>query len=101
MRQKRKIKPINKAIVICGRIGSGKTTLAKKIAEMQDVPIASFGGFIKHYCEEKGVATNRKILQDVGAELVKNPKKLIKDVIAFYKKDSSNIILEGYDILKS
>jgi len=89
-------KPVKKIIAICGRISSGKTTLAKQISERYSLPIASFGGFLKQYCEMNNLPTDRKSLQDVGKDFISgNPKKLLKDVIIFYKGDSETVLLEG------
>lgn len=94
--KKIKKKPVKKIIAICGRISSGKTTLANQIADRCKLPIASFGGFIKHYCEQNRLPTDRKNLQDVGRNFINdNPKKFLKDVIMFYKGDSEIVILEG------
>jgi dephospho-CoA kinase len=96
-KQKRVIQnPAKKIIAICGRISAGKTTLAKQISERYNFPIASFGGFIKHYCELNKLPTNRKSLQDVGRNFINdNPKKFLKDVILFYRNGSEIVILEG------
>lgn len=97
-RRKYKIKkkPVKKVIVISGKISSGKTTLAKEISVRFNLPIASFSGYLKYYCEKRKLPTDRKSLQDIGRKLVTTkPYLFLKHVVLFYKGDSDTIILEG------
>lgn len=95
-KDKVKKKPVKKVIVISGKISSGKTTLAKDISERFNLPVASFSGYLKHYCEKHKLPTDRKSLQDVGRKLVTTkPYLFLKHVVLFYKGNSDTIILEG------
>lgn len=88
-----KIKTI---ITISGRISSGKSYAAELIQNKFGFPIASFGGYLKYYCEQKSLSTDRKNLQDIGEKLVEtNPRQFIIDVISHFIGSSDKIILEG------
>lgn len=99
MKQRKSIvkkKPVKKIIVISGKIGTGKTTLAKDISTRFNLPVASFSGYLRHYCEKNDLPTDRKTLQEVGKKLVATkPYLFLKHVVLFYKGDSDIIILEG------
>ncbi|RZJ51495.1 MAG: hypothetical protein EOO44_14545 [Flavobacterium sp.] len=88
---------MRKIIGIIGRISSGKTHAANIINMKFGYPIASFGGYLKFYCESRGLPTDRKYLQDLGENLIiKNSKQFLDDVIAHFTSDASPIIvLEG------
>jgi cytidylate kinase len=85
-----------KIIVICGRICSGKTTLAQKISLKYNLHIASFGRYLKNYCEINNLPIDRKHLQDTGNLLVlKNPFQFVNDVINYSANGVDKFILEG------
>ena len=87
---------IKTAFVIIGKIGSGKSTLASFISNTYNIPVASFGAYVEHYCENHGLSIDRRNLQKTGEELVnKNTGKFIHDVINFSQKNSSKIIFDG------
>ncbi|HWY13500.1 MAG TPA: AAA family ATPase [Bacteroidia bacterium] len=90
------MKTINKSVVIIGKICSGKSTLAKFIAENYSLPIISFGGYIKSHCIQNNLNTDRKTLQDVGESFINTDhKKFLKDAIAFSAGDKKNLAFEG------
>ncbi len=59
-------------ITISGRICSGKSYASNLIANKFSFPVASFGGYLKYYCEKNSLSIERKSLQDVGQRLVDN-----------------------------
>lgn len=88
-----KIKTI---ITISGRISSGKSYAAELLHNKLGFPVASFGGYLKYYCEQKNLPADRKSLQDVGEKLIeKYPRQFIVDVISHFIGNSDEIILEG------
>ena len=83
-------------IAISGQISSGKSYAANLVHNKFGFPIASFGGYLKHYCEQNNLATDRKTLQDTGEDFVKtNPKQFLINVISHSIGSSDTIILEG------
>ena len=90
------LKPINTIIVISGRISSGKSTVAKIISSKHSFPVASFGAYLKHYCESNGLPTDRKTLQDTGEDFVqRDPVNFLKTVVNHFIENSDILILEG------
>lgn len=87
---------INRAIIICGGICSGKTYLANLIATKKNYPVASFGGYLKSYCERNNMPIDRKTLQDIGERFVQeDPVHFAKNVINYSIGNKNTIIIEG------
>ncbi len=83
-------------ITISGRICSGKSYAANLIKNEFGFPVGSFGGYLKHYNENKGLPIDRKTLQDMGETFVNtNPKLFLNDVLSYYTNKDNNIVLEG------
>ncbi|MDD5363535.1 MAG: ATP-binding protein [Ignavibacteria bacterium] len=85
-------------ITISGKIGSGKSTIAKEISENFNIPIYSFGEYLKYYCLSKNLSTDRRILQNIGEKFIKhNPQKFLFDVINYFDSENSKdiFILDG------
>lgn len=83
-------------ITISGRISSGKSFAADLIKNEFGFPVASFGGYLKHYCENNNLPTDRKTLQDTGEAFVKdNPKQFLENVLAHFIGSADKIVLEG------
>jgi dephospho-CoA kinase len=87
---------LESAIIICGHISSGKSYAADLINKQFNIPSASFGGFLKYFCEQNSFPIDRQTLQNIGERLVvNNPKKFLIDVISYSAPHSNKIILEG------
>ncbi len=83
-------------ITISGRISSGKSYAANLIQKRFDTPIASFGGYLKYYCEQNGLPTDRKTLQDLGERFViENPSQFTTAVVSHFAGSSKRITIEG------
>ena len=58
------------ALGFSGRIKSGKTTIARRVADELNVPFASFGDYLRTVAAARGLdSSDRTILQDLGQEL--------------------------------
>lgn len=57
-------------IYVAGRICSGKSTLAKRIAEHTNYPLISFGGILKNHLAKSDLPVTRESLQRIGQELI-------------------------------
>lgn len=88
---------MNKSIIIIGNISSGKSTLAKSVQEL--IPksqIASFGAYLKSYCEERDLTYDREFLQNLGQKFIdENPEKFLKQVVDFSMPSENSIIIFG------
>jgi dephospho-CoA kinase len=57
-------------IAIAGRIGSGKTTLSKDLANALQCLRASFGDYVRAAVQERGLPQTRENLQVIGTQLL-------------------------------
>ena len=62
------MKPI--VIGFSGRIGSGKSTIARAVATKLNCLLASFGDYVRHVARERNILENRINLQEIGRELI-------------------------------
>lgn len=90
----------NSAIMIIGRISSGKSTLAKQLVDAIPYTInISFGTFLKNYCLENGIdiEENRDVLQNLGQKFIdENPEKFLKNVVKYFSSvDEELHVFEG------
>lgn len=61
---------MNCVIALCGSSKSGKTNLAKRLAEELHCQVASFGAFVRKEASKKGLANpTRRQLQDIGNQM--------------------------------
>jgi dephospho-CoA kinase len=89
-------KQIKIIIVVMGRICSGKTYISEAIAKKFNIPIGSFGGYLKHYCETNNLPIDRKTLQCIGENFINlNPQLFLKNVTNHFIGKSNSIIIEG------
>jgi dephospho-CoA kinase len=95
-------------IVLSGRTASGKSTLAKALAQALNGTAGSFGGYVRHLVEQSGGdAADRKTLQDLGQELVEgDPSDFTARFLKFsgYNPTTSALVVDGLrhlSILKS
>ena len=83
-------------IGICGRICSGKSYVADLIASEFSFPVASFGSYLKFYCEKNNLPTDRKYLQNLGQNFAeKEPIQFVINVIDHFIGNRNAIIIEG------
>ncbi len=59
------------AIIICGPMGSGKSTVAALVASRLSIQVVSFGNYIRCMAQHSGRPTTRRALQDLGDSLYK------------------------------
>ena len=57
-------------VYVAGKICSGKSTLAKKIAEHTGYPLISFGGILKDHLVKSDLPVTRESLQHIGQGLI-------------------------------
>jgi cytidylate kinase len=58
------------AIALSGRIGAGKSTVARELSSELGWPRASFGDFVRERADERGLGSDRDALQELGQELI-------------------------------
>jgi dephospho-CoA kinase len=71
-------------LAFCGASLVGKSTVARGLATMLDIPYVSFGDYVRTVARRlKGRTATRKELQDIGQELVdSDPHNFCQDVLA-------------------
>ena len=70
-------------IAFAGKIGSGKTTITKSLADALAWPRASFGDYVRKVVHERGLKETREILQSVGTEILRaDPPGFCNSVLA-------------------
>lgn len=87
-----------KSILLCGRIGSGKTTVARDLSKRFHIPLVSFGSLILSKAAEKGLSPTRENLQNLGYELFTSmgSRYLIEEAIKYSKQEiSDKVIFDG------
>jgi len=62
----------NIVIAFAGQIGSGKSTISIALAEALGLSRASFGDHVRSVAKQRGLTQDRKMLQIIGSELIKN-----------------------------
>ena len=87
---------LDKSIIVIGQICSGKTTFAKLLSSDFDIPLASFGGFLKTRVHNNTDSKKgREVLQNLGQNLIdSDPRAFLQNVIQF-AGSHQNFIFEG------
>jgi cytidylate kinase len=84
-------------LAFSGKLGSGKTTVSKLLAERVGARWNSFGNTVKRIAQERGLPMEREALQALGEELVSNsPKAFCQRVISEAEPSSGRgLVLDG------
>ena len=86
------------AVVICGRIGSGKSTATNFLVAEFSFKEVSFGRYIKHLAELNRTPSTRKELQDLGRRLFisRSASSLLRDAMEHFEvvRDDS-VVFDG------
>ncbi len=86
------------AVVVCGRIGSGKSTAVDLIATEFGLQVVSFGRYVRHLTEQRGVAGTREELQVLGDYLFhsRGSSALLQDALEHYGiNPDDSVVFDG------
>ena len=86
------------AVVVCGRIGSGKSTVVDFIAAEFGFKAVSFGNYIRHMAALHGTPSTRSQLQDLGDCLFRSrgSSGLLQDAIDHYGVNrNDSVVFDG------
>ncbi len=85
-------------LAFAGKIGSGKTTLAKAVADILGCPLVSFGNYVRTLAQSSGLdANSRKVLQDMGEALIREDcRRFCEGVLAQAEWTPGNhLVIDG------
>ena len=87
----------NIVIAFAGRIGSGKSTVSRALAESLGFSRASFGDYVRTIAEQRGLTPNREVLQGIGTELIEQGWELFcKAVLSLARwEKGDSVIIDG------
>ena len=86
------------AVVVCGRIGSGKSTAVNFITEEFGFKAVSFGTYIRHMAALRGTPTTRGQLQDLGDCVFrsKGPSRFLEEALEHFGINShDSVVFDG------
>ena len=86
------------AVAVTGKIGAGKTTLTRALAERFRLRRVSFGELVTRQAVLRSVSTGRKSLQDVGQRLMADlgPKGMLEAAIeAANARTAPALVIDG------
>lgn len=84
------------SICSIGEICSGKSTLSAYLSKKYEIPIASFGGYVRQYCQSNDLSTERESLQNIGEQFISEDcEKFLSNVIDHSHTTSTSMIFDG------
>ena len=86
------------AVVVCGRIGSGKSTAVDFVAAEFGFKAVSFGSYVRHLAERRGMPSTRDELQDLGECLFRSrgSSGLLQDALEHFGVNSDDsVVFDG------
>ena len=88
----------SRVVGLAGQIGSGKSSVARGLADALSCPVASFGDCVRGIARERGVDPVRENLQAIGQELLEmlGPASFIDRVLEGSRWDRrGSLVVEG------
>jgi cytidylate kinase len=85
-------------VAFAGPIGSGKTTVASRLATLLNCPMASFGGYFRSLAAKRGYTKSRDVLQRLSEEQIDSlgPRGLLRAVLALTSWDhEQDLVVDG------
>jgi len=89
--------PMPKVVAFAGKIGSGKTTITKSLADLLAWPRASFGDYVREEARQRGMKDTREVLQALGTEILRaEPGNFCQSVLAHSGWNAGqNLLIDG------
>lgn len=91
----RALEPV--VLAFTGRIGSGKTTLSRQVAEALGWKRASFGDYLRDFAKGHGLETSRDVLQELGESLIhKGVDDFCRSVLTHFEwRSGEPLVIDG------
>lgn len=88
---------MSKAILVCGHICSGKSSVIGNLSKSYGWNVISFGKYIRHLARIKNLPLTRDIYQTLGQEIFekRGPHQFLQDVIRFNQPTSTIHLFDG------
>ena len=86
------------AVVVCGRIGSGKSTAVDFVAAEFGFKAVSFGSYVRHLATLRGMPSTRGQVQDLGDCLFRSrgSSGLLRDALEHYGVNpDDSVVFDG------
>ena len=85
------------AVAFAGKLGSGKTTVTRSLAEALGWPRASFGDYVREVVRKQGLEETRENLQRVGTQLLERDRESFctSVLLTCGWKAGQNLIIDG------
>ena len=86
------------AVVVCGRIGSGKSTAVDFVTTEFGFKALSFGSYVRHLAKRRGIPSTRDELQDLGDCLFrsKGSSGFLEDALEHFGINShDSVVFDG------
>ena len=86
------------AVVVCGRIGSGKSTAVDFIVAEFGFKAVSFGSYIRHMATLRGTPSARGQLQELGDCVFRSrgPSGFLQEVLEYFGiNDHDSVVFDG------
>lgn len=85
------------AVAFAGKLGSGKTTVTRSLAEALGWPRAGFGDYVREAVRRRGLEGTRENLQRVGSQLLdSDPETFCTSVLLSCGwRSGQNLIIDG------
>ncbi len=85
------------AVAFAGKVGSGKTTITRPLAEALGWPRTSFGDYVRKVVRERGIPVTRHNLQVIGTQLLEaDPRAFCSSVLSNCAwKAGQNLVIDG------
>lgn len=86
-----------KVVAFAGKIGSGKTTITKSLADLLAWPRASFGDYVREAARRRGMKDTREVLQALGTEILRaDPRNFCQSVLSHCGWNAGqNLLIDG------
>ena len=83
-------------IAFSGKIGSGKSSVSKAVAQSMGWARVSFGDYVRQVAQQQNLGDSRQVLQDLGEHLFENDALVFcMAVLGQAPADCSGIVVDG------
>lgn len=83
-------------LAFSGKIGSGKSSISAAVAQALQLPLVSFGGYVRQQAQLLGLEPTRQQLQDLGESLLQaDAQSFCAAVLAQAPNQDDGLVVDG------